>query len=132
MTSTVTVRPLGIATLSRSTSKTLPVKTRWCSSRSGSGIVGHSLLDFVVERQAGVRLRRGRQQGEREDFLDVHDVVNRQLGAQLLGEVLFDVLLVLARQDDLTDAVAARREHLLLDAADRQDPPRERNLAGHR
>ena len=42
------------------------------------------------------------------------------------------VLLVLPRQDDLVDADALGRQHLLLDAADRQHLPGQRDLAGHR
>ena len=44
------------------------------------------------------------------------DVVDRQLAAELLGQILFDVLLVLPRQDHFGDAVAARGQHLFLDA----------------
>ena len=43
--------------------------------------------------------------------------------AQLVVEILVDVLLVLPRQDDLADAGAPGRQHLLLDAADRQHRP---------
>ena len=47
-------------------------------------------------------------------------------------EILVDVLVVLLRQNHLADADAPRRQHLLLDAADRQHAARQRDLAGHR
>ena len=44
----------------------------------------------------------------------------RPFAAEVLGEVLLDVLLVLPRQDHFGDAVTARRQNLLLDSTDRE------------
>jgi hypothetical protein len=66
------------------------------------------------------------------DLVDGRDEVDRQVAPQLLADVLEDALLVLPRQDDVAEADAARGQHLLLDAADRQHLARERDLARHR
>ena len=53
-----------------------------------------------------------------------------QLLAHALGDLL-DVARVLLRQDDGLHALAVGGEHLLLEAADRQDVAAQRDLAGH-
>ena len=52
------------------------------------------------------------------------------LVAHVLRDLL-EVLLVLVGQNHLADAGAVGREHLVLDAADRQDPAAQGDLAGH-
>src|SRR5215218_4500307 len=83
MTSTVTVRPFGITTVSRSTSNTLPPNARSVERRSGSDIGGDRLLDLGVERQPGVGLRGRGLQRHRQHLFDVLHVVDRQLGTEL-------------------------------------------------
>ena len=56
--------------------------------------------------------------------------VERHLLPHGLGDVL-EVGPVALRQDDRGEPGPLRREHLLLDAADRQHPTLERDLAGH-
>src|SRR5688572_17277815 len=66
-TSTVTSRPLGMRTRSRSTLKTLPLKTRWLSSTSWSDmvvrfsrlLVRHDIIQHLLEvrRQGGFELQ---------------------------------------------------------------------------
>ena len=58
-------------------------------------------------------------------------VMDGELPPQVVGQIFLDVLLVLTRQDDSRDAGAARRQDLLLDAADGEHPARQRDLAGH-
>jgi hypothetical protein len=53
------------------------------------------------------------------------------VGVGLLRHLL-EVGAVALGQDDALDARAVRREHLLLDAADREDAAAQRDLAGHR
>src|SRR5207244_13297892 len=66
----------------------------------------------------------------------VEDLVHRlhegevQGPTQVFGDVL-EVLLVPPRQDHALDAGAPGGEHLLLDAADRQDLAAQGDLAGH-
>ena len=90
------------------------------------------VADCLVHRQLRrVRLGRGRHQREGDDLLDLGDVVDRQLLAQFLGQILVDVLLVLPRQDHFVDPVTPGGEDLFLDPADRQHPARQRDFAGH-
>src|SRR2546423_11171165 len=56
-------------------------------------------------------------QRQGEHLADVLDEVQVELAAQVLGDVV-GVLLVQARRDDHADAVALRRQRLLLEPAD--------------
>ncbi len=59
-------------------------------------------------------------------------IVNAHAGNLIRGEVLFHVLPVLCREDHVEHAGTLGSQELLLDAADRQDIPAERNLPRHR
>src|SRR4029078_5719157 len=80
----------------------------------------HHRLHVAVERHRHGGLLGARLQRDRHDFGDLADEVDRQLLAHLYAEILLHVLFVLPRQDQLPDAVPPRRQHLLLDAADRE------------
>ena len=72
----------------------------------------HGLLNLLVNRQTRVRLRGEGSSAMRHDFLDLADVVDRELPPELLGQILVDVLLVLTRQDHFGDAVRGARPAL--------------------
>ena len=59
--------------------------------------------------------------------LDPHE---GHLAEHVAGDIL-QVLLVLLGQDELADALAMRGQDLLAQAAYRQDPTPQRDLAGH-
>jgi hypothetical protein len=80
----------------------------------------------VVSRPAVPRL-----EGQVEHLADVADGVHRQLLPDILRHVL-QIGLVALRDQHRGDAGPVRREQLLLHPADRQDPPGQRDLAGHR
>jgi hypothetical protein len=73
-----------------------------------------------------VRPKRGAQH-----VVGVVDENEARLIAQLRSEV-FEIVLVSPWQDNGCDPRSARPEDFLLDAANRQDFPTKRNLAGHR
>ena len=64
-------------------------------------------------------------------LVDLADEVEAERVAHVLRDVL-EVLLVLLGQDHPLDPGRLGRDHLLLDAADRQDLAAQRDLAGHR
>ena len=57
-----------------------------------------------------------------------HPGVDDHIVAEFGSQVFLDVLFVLLRQDDLAKACPAGRQDLLLDAANREDPTRQRDL----
>src|ERR1700680_4106916 len=67
---------------------------------------------------------------ELQDFLHAAGQVEGHRVAHALGDIV-DVLFVAARKDDFREAHPVCSQHLLLDAADRQHQPLERDLAGH-
>src|SRR5690606_33679427 len=71
----------------------------------------------VASRDVAPRLRR--LECDLERILDALEPHELELLARLLGDVL-EVLPIAGRQHHALDAGAQRREHLLLDAADRQ------------
>ena len=86
----------------------------------------------TIGRQAGLRVRR-RQLLQRQLQQLVHSchVVDGDRAAQVVAEVLVDLLAVSFRQDDARQPAAVRGQHLLGDAADRQHLAREGELAAH-
>src|SRR3954451_6259901 len=76
------------------------------------------------------RACRGRLEGEVEDLADRHDRVERHLLTYILGQIV-QIWAVALRQDHVGEPGGMRREHLLLEPADRQHSPLERDLAGH-
>ena len=94
------------------------------SHASRTGPVGRA----VRARPAPARRRRQGLAQHLVDRLDQHEL---HLIAQVGGNVV-QVGLVARRQQHAPDARAVRAEHLLLDAADRQHPAAQRDLAGHR
>src|SRR3954453_16686398 len=73
---------------------------------------------------------RGWLEGEVEDLADRHDRVERHLLTYILGQIV-QIWAVALRQDHVGEPGGMRREHLLLEPADRQHSPLERDLAGH-
>ena len=67
-------------------------------------------------------------QGLRQHLVHVVDEDDLETAADV-GRDVFEVLLVLARDDHRVDAAAQGRDHLLLEPADRQHPPPQRHLA---
>ena len=73
--------------------------------------------------------------GSASAIFSTSSIVDTRCSVERVEDVLRDVgqvLLVVARQDDVLDAGAVRRQHLLLHAADRQHLAAQRDLAGHR
>src|SRR5713226_7739721 len=77
------------------------------------------------------RIRIREHQRVLQDFVHVLDLDQRDILQYLLRD-LIDVLLVFLRHEDGLDAATMRREHLLLEPANRQHPPAQRDLARHR
>ena len=63
--------------------------------------------------------------------MKVVDQVKLERRTDVVGKVL-QVAFVIAGQDDLLDPGPTRAEHLLLDSADREHAPGERDLTRHR
>jgi hypothetical protein len=72
--------------------------------------------------------------GERDfqHLLDRRDEVDLDVRPDVVRDVFLDRLVVATGHDHFLEPHAVGGEHLLLDAADRQDAPRQRDLAGHR
>src|SRR5690606_29693216 len=68
-------------------------------------------------------------QGHVECLVDVVDLMEMHRLGQVRGDVLH-VGSVLERVDDVLDACTLGAQHLLLETADRQHPPTQRDLAG--
>ena len=65
-----------------------------------------------------------------EHLVDRHDGVERHRVAHILGNVI-QVGAVALGEDHVGQTRGVRGKHLLLQAADRQDPALQRHLAGH-
>src|SRR6202043_3844955 len=65
-----------------------------------------------------------------QELVDVGYRDDREAALHIVRD-LGEILLVLARDEHRLEAAAQRREQLLLEAADRQYPAAQRDLAGH-
>ena len=83
-----------------------------------------------VSFRIGLCLEQGQRHGQH--ILDAACVVDRDALGQLRGQILFDILTVLRRQDDGLNPGSARSQEFLFDAAHRQHIAAEGDLAGHR
>src|SRR6266536_2702265 len=103
---------------------TVPVALRWCSLPSQTLLVASLGLRSIYP-QFGY-LQRGLQR-----LLDPVDEHELEPLALVLGD-LGDLAVVAVRDDHPLDPGALGGERLLLQAADRQHLPGQRELAGHR
>src|SRR4051812_18662543 len=93
---------------------------------------GHRTRALSAPRSGRAPVPRRRRRERRVEHLGHRvDEDEREIAAQVLRD-LVDVGLVQRRRDHRRDAIALRRERLLLQAADRQHLAGERHLAGHR
>src|SRR6478735_6498538 len=122
-----TIRPSG-------TSKETPSSATTSSNRRRRSISSSTGEARIGERERGTGTpppsrRRGTGRGHAA-VTDVVGEVEPHLGAYLLRDVV-QIAFVPLRQDDLRESCPVRGEHLLLHAADRQNPTLEGDLAGH-
>ena len=73
---------------------------------------------------------RGRLERYAEHLVDRHREVELHRVTHLCGNVI-QVAPVALREDHVGESRRMRRQHLLLDAADRQHPALQRDLTGH-
>src|SRR5205823_3350990 len=97
---------------------------RSAARRTSSGTGGHSAQRHITGRLSG-RLER-----QLEHLADRHDRMEGHLLADVLGYVL-EVPAVAFGQDHVGQPGCVRRQHLLLEPADRQHAALEGDLAGH-
>ena len=71
-------------------------------------------------------------QDQIQHVVDPADVVHRDAAADIARNILFEVLLVELWQDHVRQPAPHRALHLLVDGGDRENMPRQRDLAGHR
>src|SRR5690242_72620 len=99
-------------------------RSRRSAARRTSSGIGAAVLQRHTE------LHRLLLERELQDLVDPDDRVERDLVADVLGDVL-EVGAVALRDDDVREPCRMGGEHLLLQATDRKDPALERDLAGH-
>src|SRR5215218_10517931 len=89
-----------------------------------------AVLERRLEEEAPLAVA-GTPQGQGEGVAEILGEVDLQRLPNLAGQIV-EIGLVVLRQQDLGDSAPYGTEDLLLDAADRQHPAGEGDLAGHR